>query len=280
MNLEHLTNIAILAATKAGRYVEQAYSSELQQEHKSAGSSVASQVVTAVDRESQNIILGLLQPSIDKFDLGLLAEEDEDNGSRLTKDYFWCIDPLDGTLPYVEGRSGYAIAIALISKAGVPQVGVVYDPREDKCYSAYSGGGVFLNRRKFQMNRNKSEKKATIFHHRSLISHPEFNTILEQHKDPFVKEGFEQFEIISHGGAVMNAMWALEHQPSVYFALPKVSQGGGCIWDYAATACIYGELSCGVSDYYGKALHLNYPETIYMNKVGVLYQPEVSCISK
>ena len=47
---------------------------------------------------------------------------------RLELNYFWCIDPLDGTLPFIEGKVGYAVSIGLVSRDGTPLIGVVCDP--------------------------------------------------------------------------------------------------------------------------------------------------------
>lgn len=273
MNLSHdqlleLQQLAIDAATKAGKYILSHKPKSI--EHKDAGSSMASQVVTEVDRESQRLLVEALAPSITKYDLGLLAEEEADDGSRLVKDYFWCIDPLDGTLPFIEGRSGYAVAIALISKAGVAVLGVVYNPKEDMCYSAITGGGVMLNGETFAP-KQKDKETFTIFHHRSLLKHPDCKVILQNYQHSFEEKGYQNFEYIYHGGAIMNAIWSIENKPSFYFALPKKAQGGGCIWDYAATACIFTELGYKVTDYQGNALMLNNPETIFMNASGVIY---------
>lgn len=266
--LVQLQQIAIKAATKAGQYISTHKPRSV--ENKDAGSSDASQVVTEVDRASQRLIIAALQASIEQYDLGLLAEEDEDDGSRLEKDYFWCIDPLDGTLPFIEGRSGYAVAIALISKSGIPIIGVVYNPREEKCYSAIVGGGVFLNGKAVVAKQEKKEV-FTIFHHRSLLKHPDCNEILKDYQHSFEEKGFQKFNYIYHGGAVMNAIWAIENAPSFYFALPKKAQGGGCIWDYAASACIFSEMGYQVTDYYGHPLMLNNPTSIFMNESGVKF---------
>lgn len=266
--LSHLHDVAVDAATMAGQYISSHQPTSV--EHKNAGSSDASQVVTEVDHTSQRLILKTLQPTIEQYDLGLLAEEDEDDGSRLVKDYFWCVDPLDGTLPFIEGRSGYAVAIALIRKDGVPVIGVVYNPRENKCYSALDGQGVFLNGKMFEPQAIKQEV-FTIFHHRSLLKNPQCTSILEDCQKKYEEKGYEKFEYISHGGAIMNAIWTIEKQSSFYFALPKKEQGGGCIWDYAATVCIFNELGYAVSDYNGNPLMLNNPRTIFMNEVGVKY---------
>ena len=79
----------------------------------------ASDVVTEIDIQAQSIILERLKGTIDRYDLGLLAEEGESDDSRLQKHAFWTVDPLDGTQYFVEGRSGYATSIALVTKSGV-----------------------------------------------------------------------------------------------------------------------------------------------------------------
>ncbi|MDF3128359.1 inositol monophosphatase family protein [Kiritimatiellaeota bacterium B1221] len=80
--------------------------------------SLASAVVSELDREAQDLILTELEESVGRFDLGILAEESEDSQDRFEKEYFWCIDPLDGTLPFLEGKTGYAVSIALLSREG------------------------------------------------------------------------------------------------------------------------------------------------------------------
>ena len=264
--LEHLHQTARAAARKAGEYIALHRPSTI--ETKEAGSSAASQVVTEVDRKSQEIILEVLALSIVEYNLGLLAEEQADDGSRLVKDYFWCIDPLDGTLPFIENREGYAVAIALIRQDGIPCIGVVYNPVSAQCYSALIGCGAWRNDAPLRVQKHPEHY---LFHHRSLLKNAEFNTILAQAKDKFAPIDKETIKTCHHAGAIMNAIWTIEKAPSYYFALPKSTQGGGCIWDYAATVCIFNELDLQVSDYYGKQLHLNQPDSIYMNKYGVIF---------
>jgi 3'-phosphoadenosine 5'-phosphosulfate (PAPS) 3'-phosphatase len=52
---------------------------------------------------------------------------------------------------------------------------------------------------------------------------------------------------------------------------PKPQQGGGSIWDYAATACLFREAGAAVSDIHGKPLVLNPEDSTFMNHCGVLY---------
>ncbi|WP_122820232.1 inositol monophosphatase family protein [Varibaculum vaginae] len=56
----------------------------------------------------------------------------------------WLIDPIDGTMNYIETRRDYAISLALCEN-GVPVLGVVQDVVAGKTYTATLGGGAFCN---------------------------------------------------------------------------------------------------------------------------------------
>lgn len=60
-------------------------------------------------------------------DDGLLSEESKDTHERLTKSRVWIIDPVDGTREYGEGRTDWAVHIALAID-GVATVGAVALP--------------------------------------------------------------------------------------------------------------------------------------------------------
>jgi len=255
--LEQLAELAIEAATKTGTYISKTRPENV--EHKGKGGSLATEVVTEVDRASQDMILDILNPSFAAYDLALLTEESPDDGSRLIKDYFWCIDPIDGTLPFIEGIPGYAVSIALVSRAGIPQIGVVYDPWEHTLYHAIRGGGAFRNSEPWKISSCGSQR--LVFTDRGEGEKSRFiPTITALGARPG-----------RYGGAVMNALWCLENPPACYFKFPKEGTGGGCFWDFAATACIYHELGAWVSDAAGNPLDLNREDTVYLSHCGVLF---------
>ena len=236
-DLEVLAKTAVQAAREAGKLIASRTGTDVSVEKKEAGESLAAQVVTEVDRMSQEIVLSILTPTRNKYDLGLLAEESEDDLSRFEKDYFWCVDPMDGTLPFIESRPGYAVSIGLVSTEGVPWIGVVYDPLEQTLYHAIKGVGVFCDEKPWQVS--------------------------------LTDEGLP--EEIDRGGAVMNACWVLENPLAYYYKSPKPQEGGGCVWDYAATACLFESAGAWVSDMEGKPLDLNRRESLYMNHKGILF---------
>ena len=114
---QNLCDIAIDAATQAGAIIQRNFHCNVATQNKDSGSSIASQIVTHIDFMSQELILQLIHPTCEKYNIGLLTEESEDDLSRFRKDYFWCIDPLDGTLPFVEKRPGYSVSIAIVDHA-------------------------------------------------------------------------------------------------------------------------------------------------------------------
>ena len=263
--LQKLCEAAQEAAVAAGRYIQSQFDQEYKKKRKEGGDSLASQVVTAVDIKAQEIILERLSESIETYDLGLLTEELADDHSRAEKAYFWCIDPMDGTLPYTERRSGYAVSIALISQSGDPVVGVAYIPDQEACYSAVKGSGVYLNDQPFV--REISEDVTIHFYmDQSFLDEPYVDDV----KQAF-ESHYEQVEYHSTFGGVRNAIGVMTSARGCYFKFPKKSKGCGSIWDYAATRLFMEELGLYVSTASGDTLHLNHPSTTFMNETGVLY---------
>ncbi len=260
LTADHLTAlcaVAINAATQAGKFISE--TRPLNVQHKAGGENLASSVVTEVDEQSQELILQILDPSFAQYDLALLTEEREDDRGRLEKDFFWCIDPIDGTLPFIEGVPGYAVSIALVSRAGIPHIGVVYDPVEHTLYHAVLGQGAFRNRAPWKIA--PEGDRVSIFTDRSVAELPYCADIADA----------LGATIRSQGGAVMNAMWCLENPPACYFKFPKPGKGGGCFWDYAATACIYQEIGAVATDMAEAPLDLNNAGSVYMNRNGIVY---------
>lgn len=231
------------AALAAGEIISSTEGSEVKLEIKEGGASLASSVVTEIDLKAEAAILEILNPTIMKFNLGLLTEERTDNKTRFKKEYFWCIDPLDGTLHYGRGEPGYSVSIALVSKDGVPIIGVVYNPKDKNLYHAIKDQGAFKNDLPLKID-NSSE---------------DLNTI-------------------PPAGAVMSAINTIEMAPAIFSKHPKQELGGGCLWDYAATSIIQSEAGGFNSDFTERPLDLNSTESVFMNEKGVIYCSSVELI--
>ncbi len=259
-DIEELIQLAESAALKAGLMIRQSSNEKFHILKKQGGSSLASQVLTEVDLKSQEIIRYALSASLEKYDLGWLGEESDDDNSRFEKDYFWCVDPLDGTLPFTEGYPGYAVSIALVAKNGTSRLGVVYDPVREELYSSNS-----------KVKGLSETNTLNFFCDRSFIEHPFFKKTLNKLESYCKQKGYSNLEVHPKAGAVINAIGVMQNSPSCYFKFPKENQGGGSIWDYAATASIGINSGVCISSINGQALHLNANDSTYMNKQGILY---------
>jgi len=266
-----LSQCAISAAYQAGQIIVEHTQDQLDVQHKIAGDSVASQVVTAVDLLCQARILQVLGPTCEAYDLALLTEETPDDRQRLDQDFFWCIDPLDGTLPFIESTPGYAVSIALVSRAGHPHLGVVYDPVTSTLYHAIKGQGAYRNGVRWHLPTASSGCELTFIADRSFGQHALFPKVIEAMHSIAQHLGYAQVKRLMQGGAAMNACWVLDNTPACYFKLPKTHVGGGSLWDYAATACLFQEIGAVVSDVAGQPLALNRADTTFMHQEGVLY---------
>ena len=270
--LRALADEACRAARAVGNLINS--SGQPQVESKLGGGSAASQVVTDIDRRAERCILEILAPTVTSFDLAILSEERPDDKERLSKPYFWSIDPLDGTLPFIEGQAGYAVSIALVSRAGVPVLGVVFDPVRKVLYRAVAGHGyscepvldapVALG------------ESLSVFADRSFERSPNRDMLIGELHAIADEQGLAGIDLRVGAGAVMNACYALETPPACYVKLPKRDKGGGSLWDFAATACLFGEAGASATDVAGAPLDLNRPDSTFMNHRGVIFATDAA----
>ena len=269
MDLPHLNDLAINAALAAGKVIQQYLEKEISIQKKNGGTSYASRVVTEVDKAAEAVILSHLIPSCESFNLALITEETEDDGSRFNKDFFWCIDPMDGTLAFVNKHPGYSVSIALVAKDGTPYIGVIYDPSTETLYSAIKGMGASKDGRPWPIK--SANNYLTYVTDRQLKDTPRAHEIERILNEKVNKLGLSRIKEISGAGAVLNALLVLQNSPACMMKFPKEEKGGGSIWDFAATACIYNELGLPATNFSGGPLDLNKKTDTFMNHEGIYY---------
>lgn len=122
-------------AHKAGAVLRASYGQQMQVSYKSL-----LDLVTEVDHQSEAMILEELRRRFP--DQRVIAEET--GGFSGSDGQVWYIDPLDGTVNYAHGIPIFSISIAYAENDRM-QLGVVYDPMRDECFSAEKGIGAYLN---------------------------------------------------------------------------------------------------------------------------------------
>lgn len=107
--------------------------------------------VSAADHRSENILIRELSKA--KPEYNFITEE---SGEILNSesDFYWIVDPLDGTQNFLHAIPHFCIAIALM-KGDITLAAVTYDPLRDELFWAERGKGAFLNKRRLQVSQRK-----------------------------------------------------------------------------------------------------------------------------
>jgi len=134
--MEPTLNEIIQWAKEAGQILRSGYGQIHQVTNKSS-----IDLVTEIDQQSEDF---LTERILQKYPHHTIVGEENGVQNGHTADLIWYIDPLDGTSNYVHGLPIFSVSIAF-SRDGKTQLGVVYDPILDECFSAERGGGAFLN---------------------------------------------------------------------------------------------------------------------------------------
>jgi 3'(2'), 5'-bisphosphate nucleotidase len=196
-----LLNIAIDAAELANVEILKVYrSNDFQAEAKGDNSPL-----TLADRRSHAIIESILKNT----NLPILSEEGKNipYSERKGWEYFWLVDPLDGTKEFLKRNDEFTVNIALIHK-GVPVLGVVSVPVSGDTYYASKDGGAFLKRDGTIIHLNKrpsidlSASGLRVVASRSHMSE-ETQTFVDKLKDPvLVSKGSSlKFTLLAEGRA-------------------------------------------------------------------------------
>lgn len=99
--------------------------------------------VTKADKVADNTIRKILHEAFPSY--ALLTEESEDDKSRLSNDYVWIVDPIDGTKEFVAHSDEFTINIGLSYKHE-PVLGVILIPVTGEIYYAIKGQGAYYQK--------------------------------------------------------------------------------------------------------------------------------------
>lgn len=117
----------------------------------------ATDVVTEVDHACEKLLMDAVHANFPEH--AMLTEETGQVAGN--SDHCWHIDPLDGTVNYSHRIPFYAISIAYQVRGSL-QLGVVYDPSRDECFSAEKGKGAWLNDEPIKVSRAAEISKSLL----------------------------------------------------------------------------------------------------------------------
>ena len=196
-------------------------------------------VVAGAILDVQNAILAILREGA-PGDAILAEEGPEDEPLDVEADRLWVVDPICGSMNFVQGIPLFAIGIAL-RVAGQLRVGVVYDPMRDELFAGRYGTGATLNGRSITV---LTTNLGPEFWEQSWVA-------ADLPKDgPAVAEALKVFELISRevnqhlvigspalamcyvAAGRLHAYWTLDARPwDVAAAGVIVREAGGLVTD-------------------------------------------------
>ena len=239
IDIENIKNIAL----EAGKAVMKIYKQDFKVNYKNDNSPL-----TQADLEANEIICNHLEELYPN--IPIMSEENKQIDYDLRKDwqYYWCIDPIDGTKEFVKKNGEFTINIALIYK-DTPVLGVVYAPVLNDMYSAKKGFGAYKNGIKLPIKRD--DNKFVIVASKSHLSN-ETKRFIDN-----IKTDKEKV-FISKGSSLKLCMVA-EGTADIYPRLAPTME-----WDTAASDAIVRE-SGKMSLYFKKKTPLIYNKVDLLN---------------
>jgi 3'(2'), 5'-bisphosphate nucleotidase len=220
IDLETVVSIA----QKAGDMVMKIYARDFRVTYKEDQSPL-----TEADTAANEIICRELEAAYPQ--IPLLSEENKEvpYDERKGWEYYWCIDPIDGTKEFIKKNGEFTVNIALIHR-DTPVLGVVYAPALGDMYKAKKGEGAYKNGQKLPLKQNPAPEKS--LHVVASKSH------LTEETQAFIdtlSKTTEQIHQVSKGSSLKLCMVA-EGEADIYPRLAPTME-----WDTAAADAVVRE---------------------------------------
>jgi myo-inositol-1(or 4)-monophosphatase len=104
-------------------------------------------IVTAADRAVEAALEAALVKIIDVPVLGEEMPLDMQKNIWRDAEWIWCVDPLDGTSNFANGKKYFGISVALMHRRR-SVFGMVLDPNTNELFHAVQGAGAFMDGKK------------------------------------------------------------------------------------------------------------------------------------
>ncbi len=203
--------------------------------------------VTEVDRRSEAFLLGEIRRQYPED--RVIAEE---SGSSPGKDCcVWYIDPLDGTVNFSHGVPIFCVSIGYAHE-NVMQLGVVYDPLRDECFTGQRGLGAWLNGEPLRVSAQHN-----LDHSLLVTGFPyDIRTNSDNNLDEYVRFSLRAQAVRRLGSAALDLCYVAAGRFDGYWEIRLYP------WDSAAGGLIAEEAGAKVTNPLGKPDYVSPPSSI------------------
>jgi 3'(2'), 5'-bisphosphate nucleotidase len=233
VDMSRLLAHAVDVVREAGKAVMEVYASNFSVEQKEDKSPL-----TLADKRSHEIIVNRLS-TITGDSIPILSEEGKDVPYEARKrwEYFWLVDPLDGTKEFIKRNGEFTVNIALI-RGHRPVLGVIYVPVTEALYAAYEGVDAYkeIHGRKVKLPEQQTRDRFSVVGSRSHATE-ELTAFVEE-----MKRIHGEVQFISAGSSLKFCLVA-EGKADIY---PRF--GPTMEWDTAAGQAIAEQAGGSVVD--------------------------------
>ena len=207
-------------------------------ERKSSGRDV----VTEYDRRVQELLVSRFSSAVEG---ARFFCEENDKQDDLSAQHLFIIDPIDGTMNFVQQLNHSCISVAYMSY-GKLHAAAVYNPYVDEMFTAVLGQGAKLNGRTIQASTAPLSGSVV------CCGTAPYNTELADRGFSLMKETFlKSLDIRRQGSAALDLCSAASGRAGLYFELST------SLWDYAAGLLIVQEAGGLCLDCDGNAMPLD-----------------------
>lgn len=239
-------DIAIRAAQAAGSAILEIYNGDYNTSTKDDDSPV-----TDADLKSNEVIREHLLQTRHT----ILSEEDRDNSDRLLQETVWIVDPLDGTLDFIDKTGEFTVMISLVRDKR-PVLGVIGWPTRGILFAAQKGCGAFRfsNDKWEQISVTKTSDitRCRIVGSRHHLSDKERRLVR--------KLGIKDFASI---GSSLKVGKVSSGQAEAYLTTTDKMKE----WDTAASYCIVSEAGGKMTDMLGNDITYNNRDVYHHNGI-------------
>lgn len=198
-------------------------------------------MVTQYDKQCETLIVSGLRDAFP--DHAIIGEEGTGQGIDQPGSYTWYVDPLDGTTNFAHGYPHFCTSIGLADPDGKSLLGAVYDPTRDECFTAFRGGGAFLNGQRLRVSGINDVSQALVLSEFGYDkwTNPENNT------EEWTQMVLRAQATLTDGAAALNlcyvaagradACWIVACQPwDIMAGFVMIEEAGGRISNFRGTA--------------------------------------------